>query len=207
MMEDLPAGKHPTKLLSKITETGVYSVVKVSDEKKVEVHELTCGEQDIRYNVLKHFGGVKGDDLFQSFEHLAVNTVSLSVTPGQIITGSFGFMGSNNPEIVQWGAPYSKAKQYIADVTYYTYDENTDTYSAADPQPTSQSDIDARTYYIHTACGCVKQLHNRLLEPLARNNTQVRSDEEVMTWLEKLPEKGTSTEQYTAREGFLYING
>ena len=210
MMEDLPAGKHQTRLLSKITDPD-YSVVKVSDDKKIEVHELTCGEQDIRYNVLKHFGGVKDDDLFQSFEHLAVNTVSLSVTPGQMITGSFGFMGSNNPEIVQWGSPYSRAKQFISDVAtangYYTYDQSTDTYSVADPQPSSQADIDNVEYYIHVACGCVKQLHDRLLEPLGRDNTQVRSDEEVMTWLEKLPEKATSTEQYTAREGFLYING
>jgi len=209
MMEDLPAGQHQTLLLSNITDTTTDSVVKVSDKNKIEVHELTCGEQDIRYNVLKHFGGVKDDDLFQSFEHLAVNTVSLSVTPGQIITGSFGFMGSNNPEIVQWGSDYTVAKQYNATIAtengYYTYDATTKTYSVANPQPSSQSDIDTGNYYTNTANGCVKKLEGRILKPASL--TTVRTNAEVMTWLAALPEKGTSTLQYTAREGFLYING
>ena len=205
MLEDLPAGKHETKLLSNITDEE-FSVVKVSDVNKVEVHELTCGEHDIRYNVLKHFGGVKNDDLFQNFEHLAVNTVSLSVTPGQIITGSFGFMGSNNPEIVQWGSDYTLAKKFIAAVAetkgYFTYNEETKVYTVATPQPTSET-FGNGTYYTNTANGCVKKLENHLL----KDTTTVRTNAEVMTWLAKLPEKGTNTEQYTAREGFLYING
>lgn len=205
MLEDLPAGKHETKLLSNITDEE-FSVVKVSDVNKVEVHELTCGEHDVRYNVLKHFGGVKNDDLFQNFEHLAVNTVSLSVTPGQIITGSFGFMGSNNPEIVQWGSDYTLAKKFIAAVAetngYFTYNEETKVYTVATPQPTSGT-FGNGTYYTNTANGCVKKLENHLL----KDTTTVRTNAEVMTWLAKLPEKGTNTEQYTAREGFLYING
>ena len=205
MLEDLPAGKHETKLLSNITDD-TFSVVKVSDVNKIEVHELTCGEHDIRYNVLKHFGGVKNDDLFQNFEHLAVNTVSLSVTPGQIITGSFSFMGSNNPEIVQWGSDYTLAKKFIASIAeadgYFTYNEETKVYTVADPQPTSET-FGAGTYYTNTANGCVKKLENHLL----KDTTTVRTNAEVMTWLAKLPEKGTNTEQYTAREGFLYING
>lgn len=205
MLEDLPAGKHETKLLSNITDD-TFSVVKVSDVNKIEVHELTCGEHDIRYNVLKHFGGVKNDDLFQNFEHLAVNTVSLSVTPGQIITGSFSFMGSNNPEIVQWGSDYTLAKKFIASIAeangYFTYNEETKVYTVANPQPTSET-FGAGTYYTNTANGCVKKLENHLL----KDTTTVRTNAEVMTWLAKLPEKGTNTEQYTAREGFLYING
>lgn len=207
MLEDLSAGKHETLLLSNITDPDP-SVVKVSDKNKIEVHELTCGEQDIRYNVLKHFGGVKDDDLFQSFEHLAVNTVSLSVTPGQIITGSFGFMGSNNPEIVQWGSDYTVAKQYNATIAnakeYYTYDENTKVYTKVQDVITPEQ-FAQDTYYTHTANGCVKKLEGRILEPGSK--TTVRSNAEVMTWLASLPEKGTSTLQYTAREGFLYING
>lgn len=207
MLEDLPAGKHETLLLSNITDPDL-SVVKVSDKNKIEVHELTCGEQDIRYNVLKHFGGVKDDDLFQSFEHLAVNTVSLSVTPGQIITGSFGFMGSNNPEIVQWGSDYTVAKQYNATIAaaeeYYTYDENTKVYTKVQTVITPEQ-FAQNTYYTHTANGCVKKLEGRILKPGSK--TTVRSNAEVMTWLAALPEKGTSTLQYTAREGFLYING
>lgn len=205
MLEDLPAGKHETKLLSNITDD-TFSVVKVSDVNKIEVHELTCGEHDIRYNVLKHFGGVKNDDLFQNFEHLAVNTVSLSVTPGQIITGSFSFMGSNNPEIVQWGSDYTLEKKFIASIAeadgYFTYNEETKVYTVATPQPTSET-FGNGTYYTNTANGCVKKLENHLL----KDTTTVRTNAEVMTWLAKLPEKGTNTEQYTAREGFLYING
>lgn len=209
MMEDLPVGKHETTLLSNITDD-TFSVIKVNDTNKVEVHELTCGEKDIRYNVLKHFGGVKDDDLFQSFEHLAVNTVSMSVTPGQIITGSFSFMGSNNPEIVQWGSNYTLAKEFVQKVAdddgYYTYNDTTKVYSVADPQPTS-STFTPNTYYTHTANGCVKKLENRILQKGGTRNTDVLSIDDVMVWLANLPEKGTSTEQYTAREGFLYING
>ena len=130
----------------------------------------------------------------------------MSVTPGQIITGSFSFMGSNNPEIVQWGSDYTLAKEFIQSIAdangYFTYDEDTDVYTVADPQPTSSS-FGSDTYYTNTANGCVKKLENKLL----KNLTDVRTNAEVMTWLAKLPEKGTSTEQYTAREGFLYING
>ena len=206
MLKEFTAGKHETPLLSRTDDKETFSIIKVSDPAKFEVHELTCGTDDIRYSVLKHFGGVKNDDLFQLFEHLSVNTMSLSVTPGQIITGSFGFMGSNNPEIVQWGSDYTKAEEFIQAVAdengYYTYDEATKEYTVAGTQPTADN-FTAGTYYTNTANGIVKKLEGRLL----KDTTDVRSNAEVMTWLDNLPQKGTSTDQYTAREGFLYING
>lgn len=207
MLEEDKETKHETKLLSNTTSLD-FSVIKVSDVKKFEVHELTCGTQDIRYSVLKHYGGVKDDDLFQSFEHLAVNTMSLSVTPGQIITGSFGFMGSNNPEIVQWGNQYSPAKEFIDGETYYECDESKPKYeqfTEADPQPTAETFVKDK-YFLKYPCGVVKQLSKRLLSGKGAS-ASTKKDVDVMHWLDDLPQKGTSTDQYTAREGFLYING
>ena len=207
MLEEDKETKHETKLLSNTTSAD-FSVIKVSDVKKFEVHELTCGTQDIRYSVLKHYGGVKDDDLFQSFEHLAVNTMSLSVTPGQIITGSFGFMGSNNPEIVQWGNQFSPAKEFIDGETYYKCDESKPKYeqfTEADPQPTAETFVKDK-YFLKYPCGVVKQLSKRLLSGKGAS-ASTKEDVDVMHWLDDLPQKGTSTDQYTAREGFLYING
>ena len=207
MLEEDKETKHETKLLSN-TSSADFSVIKVSDVKKFEVHELTCGTQDIRYSVLKHYGGVKDDDLFQSFEHLAVNTMSLSVTPGQIITGSFGFMGSNNPEIVQWGNQFSPAKEFIDGETYYKCDESKPKYeqfTEADPQPTAETFVKDE-YFLKYPCGVVKQLSKRLLSGKGAS-ASTKEDVDVMHWLDDLPQKGTSTDQYTAREGFLYING
>lgn len=207
MLEEDKETKHETRLLSNTTSED-FSVIKVSDVKKFEVHELTCGTQDIRYSVLKHYGGVKDDDLFQSFEHLAVNTMSLSVTPGQIITGSFGFMGSNNPEIVQWGNQYSPAKEFIDGETYYKCDESKPKYeqfTEADPQPTAETFVKDK-YFLKYPCGVVKQLSKRLLSGKGAS-ASTKEDVDVMHWLDDLPQKGTSTDQYTAREGFLYING
>ena len=207
MLEEDKETKHETKLLSNTT-SAEFSVIKVSDVNKFEVHELTCGTQDIRYSVLKHYGGVKDDDLFQSFEHLAVNTMSLSVTPGQIITGSFGFMGSNNPEIVQWGNQYSPAKEFIDGETYYECDESKPKYeqfTEASPQPTAETFVKDK-YFLKYPCGVVKQLSKRLLSGKGAS-ASTKEDVDVMHWLDDLPQKGTSTDQYTAREGFLYING
>ena len=207
MLEEDKETKHETKLLSN-TSSADFSVIKVSDVKKFEVHELTCGTQDIRYSVLKHYGGVKDDDLFQSFEHLAVNTMSLSVTPGQIITGSFGFMGSNNPEIVQWGNQFSPAKEFIDGETYYKCDESKPKYeqfTEADPQPTAETFVKDK-YFLKYPCGVVKQLSKRLLSGKGAS-ASTKEDVDVIHWHDDLRQKGTSTDQYTAREGFLYING
>lgn len=150
----------------------------VVTDAKVEVAELNCGSADIRYSVLKHFDGVENDDLYQEFQHMAVDTMSLSISPNQIITGSFGFMGSNNPDIVQKGIDSDGNIEYADD------DETT-------PK------------------GLVKELaewgtHETRFAP-ATDKTWDVSD--VQEWIEGLPEKGTSTDQFTAREGFLYING
>lgn len=62
------------------------------------VHELTCGNVDIKYDVLRKLGGEQDEDLFQDYKHMAINTMSLDVQINSIVTGSFTFMGNNNPK-------------------------------------------------------------------------------------------------------------
>jgi len=116
------------------------------------VHELTCGSKDIKYSLLKKFGGVDGEDLYQEFKHIAVNTLSLSVQIGAIVTGSFGMMGTNNPKLM------------TEDVARANFGgEDTD----------------------------------RFEDGVTTGNS----------YIENLPVKSTDTDQFTSREGDLWING
>ena len=116
------------------------------------VHELTCGTKDIKYTLLKKFGGVDGEDLYQEFKHIAVNTLSLSVQIGAIVTGSFGLMGTNNPKLM------------VEDVARAAFGgEDTD----------------------------------RFADGVTTGNI----------FMDNLPEKSTDTDQFTSREGDLWING
>ena len=116
------------------------------------VHELTCGSTDIKYSLLKKFGGVDGEDLYQEFKHIAVNTLSLSVQIGAIVTGSFGMMGTNNPKLMTEDV----ARAYFGG-------EDTD----------------------------------RFEDGVTTGNS----------FIENLPVKSTDTDQFTSREGDLWING
>ena len=162
---------HPAWKESEYFQDPRYPII-VSDS-DLEVSELTCGTNDVKYSFLKHFGGVENDDLYQEFTHMAVSTMSLSVTPGQIVTGSFGFMGANNPDLVQRGVAKDGSVEYESDGT--------------------------------TPKGLVKIL-SKWDDHESRFATS-KSPDEVKSWIDALPEKGTSTDQYTAREGFLYVNG
>lgn len=116
------------------------------------VHELTCGTKDIKYSLLKKFGGVENEDLYQEFKHIAVNTLSLSVQIGAIVTGSFGLMGNNNPKLM------------TEDVARANFGgEDTDRFV----------------------------------------NGAITGNE----FIENLPVKSTDTDQFTSREGDLWING
>lgn len=118
----------------------------------VVIHELTCGTTDIKYSLLKKFGGVDGEDLYQEFKHIAVNTLSLSVQIGAIVTGSFGLIGNNNPKLMTEDV----ARAHFGG-------EDTDKFE--DGVTTGNSFID------------------------------------------NLPVKSTETDQFTSREGDLWING
>lgn len=62
------------------------------------VKELTCGSEDIKFDLLRKLGGLTDEDLFQRYENMNVNTFSLDVSINSIVTGSFGFMGTNSPK-------------------------------------------------------------------------------------------------------------
>lgn len=62
------------------------------------VHELTCGSADIKYDVLRKLGGVEDEDLYQDYPHMAIDSMSLDVPLGGIVTGSFNFVGAKNPK-------------------------------------------------------------------------------------------------------------
>lgn len=116
------------------------------------VHELTCGTEDIKYSILRHFGGVTGEDVYQEFIRMALSSLNISVNIGNIVTGSFGFMGVSDPKMM------------------------------------NTSEI--KTEYGGTAA-------TRFEDGETTGNK----------FIENLPGKSTQTDQFTAREGFLYING
>lgn len=197
--------EHPAiKLLG--TEAEVRAgLALVATNEEVEIHELCCGTEDIKYSALAQYGGITGEDLFQEFQHLAVNTMALSVSPGEIVTGSFGFQGSNDPDLVQAGEDYTLADPQptadnFAKGVYYTMDDTTGTavYTRATAHTTGAK------YYVKPT-GLIHNLaehdghQGRFLNQM--------TPAEVKEWIKNLPEKGTSTDQYTAREGFLYIAG
>lgn len=199
-----------------------YPLIVVPNDREFEVAELTCGKKDIRYSILKNFGGIEGEDLYQEFQHNSINTVSLEVSPGQIVTGSFGIMGSNNPEIIERGHGFVDTYAKTADTkidsskTYYVLQDG-EYVKAAVPSEANLGDYYEKSTAEPT--GLVKLLsdfsseksgvHEGRLDNGVTGDGKVAADntEAVEQWIKNLPEKGTSTDQYTAREGFLYING
>lgn len=192
------------------------AVVVFEDEaecNQYEIDELTCGTKDIKYSALAQYGGIEGEDLFQEFEHLAVNTMSLSVSPGQIVTGSFGFMGANNPDLLQTGQAYTLVENSTSEDfdkgLYFTtadgvtftkatgsYDVGTDYYTAPSGIIESLADDESRSK------------EGRFFVSAAGDTVTGKTPAETKAWVEDLANKvGTSTDQFTAREGFLYING
>lgn len=178
---------------------------------KYEIDELTCGTEDIKYSALAQYGGITGEDLYQEFQHLAVNTMSLSVSPGQIVTGSFGFMGSNNPDLLQEGDgcieadPQPASAEDFAKGVYYTR-----TGAEAPYTYTKATTFDGGETYYTAPTGIVKELTGDDPMGTAENARFVdgKSAAQVKEWVKDLANKvGTSTDQFTAREGFLYING
>ncbi len=116
------------------------------------VNEMTFGKKNIEYLIAKKYGGVEGEDMYHLFRRLAVNTVDLNAEIGQIVTGSFGFMGDASTDILD----EAEAKENLGGATPSKFEDGV---------TTGESFID------------------------------------------NLPEKATDTDQFTAREGDLWING
>ena len=191
-----------TQLIGTDEDTCIVPVSSDTVAENLEVAELTCGTEDIKYSGLLQYGGITGQDLYQEFEHLAVNNMSLSVTPGQIVTGTFGFQGTNNPDLVGEGMEFKLGTVFDASKTYYTKDG--DVYTLASPQPTAETFADG-TYY-EEPTELVK-----LLATYGKKKGRFKdhkAPKQVTEWVKDLANKtATTTDQYTAREGFMYING
>ena len=134
---------------------------------------------------------------------MAVNNMQLSVEINSIITGSFGFMGTNNPKLLNsnevardfedrlstiTGSEDLKDKgAWVASTAYVADDVVTVTtlggeYYKCKTAHTSGASFDA-----------TEQANWQKLESYA--------------YFEAIPDHATDTMQFTAREGFLYING
>lgn len=181
------------------------------ERNEFEIDELTCGTEDIKYSALAQYGGIKDEDLYQEFEHLAVNTMSLSVSPGQIVTGSFGFMGANNPDLLQTGDGYVEVE--VADEAAFKagkfYIEDGDGYKRATEYDSSATYYVAPTGIIDAlADDDARSKEGRFYVGMDDDKVVGKTPAEAKAWVEELAQKvGTTTDQFTAREGFLYING
>lgn len=82
----------------------------------VVIHELNPGTEDIKYSVLKQFGGKTGENLYQEFEHVALNSMSLNVAINSIITGSFNIIGGNQPRMLDMEAIKTHLDSRFVDV-------------------------------------------------------------------------------------------
>lgn len=61
-----------------------------------QIEHLTAGTERRSFSILRHFSDIESADKpFQLFTGVEFNTLSLSLTPGEMITGSFGAIGKN----------------------------------------------------------------------------------------------------------------
>ena len=166
------------------------------------IHELNSETNNVKYSLLRKYGGQKDEDLWQEFAHCALNTMQLSVEINSIITGSFGIMGTNNPKIlnskelsyelesrlasVEHSDSYNNKGNWEAATAYEQYDvvfeASSGKYYVCETAHTSESDWDA-----------TEQANWKVFESYE--------------YINSIPDKATDTMQFTAREGFLYING
>lgn len=208
--------KDDSKLLLGGMSSNAIIKVKDSDLDNYEIAELNCGTQDIRYDVVKQFGGVEGEDLYQDFEHLSVNSVDMSITPGQIVTGSFSFMGSNNPDLVSKETLFETKGDGTTTEFVITDKPATVNYVKVDGAEVvldgTNNSYDAVTgkVTLETAPADGKDVvvsYNGIVKVLTGRFKSSKDGMKVSNWIDNLPKKGTSTDQYTAQQGFLYING
>ncbi len=116
------------------------------------VNEMTFGDKRIEYLVAKKYGGVEGEDMYHIFKRLAIGTLDLNANIGEIVTGSFGFMGDSSSDILD----EAETKEYLGGSSSEKFEDGVTTGES---------------------------------------------------FINNLPEKATDTDQFTAREGDLWING
>ena len=163
------------------------------------VHELNSETNDVKYSFLRKYGGQKDEDLWQEFAHCALNTLSLSVEINSIITGSFGIMGTNNPKLFNTQELSYELESRLesvedGDSLNYKGEWTASTDYAVDDtvlEPSSQKYYRCKT--AHTSDTTFDDTNWEIFESYE--------------YINSIPEKATDTMQFTAREGFLYING
>lgn len=163
------------------------------------VHELNSETNDVKYSLLRKYGGQTGEDLWQEFSHCALNTFQLSVEINSIITGSFGIMGTNNPKLFNTKELSYELESRLASVT------DSDDYNLkGDWAATTEYAVNDVVYEpssgFYYKC---KTAHTSGATFVDTNWEKFESYE----YIDSIPEKATDTMQFTAREGFLYING
>lgn len=163
------------------------------------VHELNSETNDVKYSFLRKYGGQTGEDLWQEFSHCALNTMQLSVEINSIVTGSFGIMGTNNPKILDSDELALELESRLADV-------------ADSDKLVNKGDWTASTAY--AVNDVVYNTADKLYYKCATEHTSAESFVDTnwkkldsYEYIGSIPDKATDTMQFTAREGFLYING
>lgn len=167
---------------------------------KYVVHELNPGTDKQKYSVLRKYGGETGEDLYQEFMHVYMSSLQLTVAINAIVTGSFSVIGINHPKVydaanveLNLGGRLASLGDYVytacsasatADGTTRYYSSKTDTTGAVLASGTSLSG-----YYTRAA------------------TTDTDKTAAGTAYIGSIPSEACDTMQFTAREGFLYLNG
>lgn len=162
------------------------------------VHELNSETNDVKYSLLRKYGGAENEDLWQEFCHCALNTFQLSVEINSIITGSFGIMGTNNPKLLNTKELSYELESRLANVTDADTLNNKGDWATGIDYAVGDVVLESGTYY---KC---KTAHTSTTFAADTANWEKFESYE---YIDSIPEKATDTMQFTAREGFLYING
>ena len=162
------------------------------------VHELNSETEDIKYSLLRKYGGQTGEDLWQEFTHCALNTMQLSVEINSIVTGSFGIMGTNNPKLMNSDEVVKHFETRMENISNNDdlidrgVFKNTEAYAVGD-MVLYEGD--------HKCYKCKEAVSAGAWD-------SAKWDElEAYEYIDSIPDHTTDTLQFTAREGFLHING
>lgn len=166
------------------------------------IHELNSETNDVKYSIMRKYGGQKNEDLWQEFCHCALNTMQLQVEINSIITGSFGVMGTNNPKIFD-------DKEVTFDL-----ENRLESVDNAEKLDNKGEWVPSTAYAVNDAVyiPAEKQWYKCVTATAgsAEFDTTEKAHWSVFEsheFVGAIPEKATDTMQFTAREGFLYING
>ncbi len=165
------------------------------------VHELNSETNNVKYSILRKYGGQKNEDLWQEFCHCSLNTLQLSVEINSIITGSFGVMGTNNPKIFDDREVSYELEGRLASV------QNSEKLNNRGDWDNTIEDYKLNDVVFNVS---KKAWFKCVLDTGNASTTWTDAEWEKLEsheFFASIPEKATDTMQFTAREGFLYING